>query len=58
MGKILFNDVYNPQVDGTTKKQSINVTLPNDFAIGPAQLNVAHMALIGVSNLRRRSSSL
>jgi hypothetical protein len=51
MGQIIFHGKYDPQLTNgsTTKKQTISVTVPKGFPLGKAQLNVAHMALVGVS---------
>ncbi|KAJ7149667.1 hypothetical protein C8R46DRAFT_964200 [Mycena filopes] len=47
MGTILFQGPYTPQLVGGHLTQNFTVAIPSSFSIGPAQLNVAHFALVG-----------
>ncbi|KAJ7202018.1 hypothetical protein GGX14DRAFT_463557 [Mycena pura] len=54
MGTILFNGPYDPEfhTDVTPSKppyQNFTVTIPASAPKGPAQLNLAHFALVGAS---------
>ncbi|PFH44668.1 hypothetical protein AMATHDRAFT_11224 [Amanita thiersii Skay4041] len=50
MGRILYNGPFNPRYQDSMRKpphDNFTLTIPENFAKGPAQLNVAHAALIG-----------
>jgi hypothetical protein len=51
MGTILYQGPFDPQYHESDQPpyQNFTVTLPNLIAAGDAQINVAHAALVGVS---------
>ncbi|KAG5635276.1 hypothetical protein H0H81_011839 [Sphagnurus paluster] len=54
MGTVLYNGPYNPQYQASAPHlpphQNFTVTIPSTAAKGTAHLNVAHVALTGVSD--------
>lgn len=55
MGTILYNGKFDPVYHESSQPpyQNFTVEVPTSLAHGPAQINVAHATLIGVS-LRKR----
>jgi hypothetical protein len=53
MGTILYNGAFKPEYHETSLPpyENFTVTVPSDFAVGNAQINVAHATLIGVSHI-------
>lgn len=51
MGTILYNGPFKPEFHESTQPpyQNFSVNIPEAFAKGEAQLNVAHVSLVGVS---------
>jgi hypothetical protein len=49
MGTILYNGPYDPEFRtvGKPPYQNFSIEVPANFAKGPAQLNVAHISLVG-----------
>ena len=54
MGDVLYHGGYKPveiSQRSTTLYENFTVVIPSGFQTGPAQLNVAHSALIGVRGI-------
>jgi hypothetical protein len=53
MGTILYQGPFDPQYHESSQPpyQNFTVRLPNLIAPGNAQINVAHAALVGVSEI-------
>lgn len=51
MGTILYRGDFDPQYYEANRPpyQNFTVTVPNSIATGNAQINIAHVALVGVS---------
>ncbi|KAJ5485294.1 hypothetical protein N7539_005282 [Penicillium diatomitis] len=51
MGEILYLGSFDPEYheDSLPPYQNFTVTVPSDFAVGDAHINVAHATLVGAS---------
>jgi hypothetical protein len=51
MGTIVYNGPFRPEhhESGLPPYQNFSVNVPEAFATGTAQLNIAHVSLVGVS---------